>query len=290
MIGQIKSNCKSATPLTGAESCAKQEGKVSSLIVTSLNSYFKIDETEFIADIEKNVSAIGNNRIFPIKNIVGMTLSGGDINAPDLGTYGGPAPTNLNAKNVAYQINSGDCMYKELAKFNKQKVRLIRVDDEGYAYGTIVKKGEDYFFAGFECTLYALRTPTDGSTAYNLSLYAYYTPNNEDEEKNMTALYIGLVNVPDGLIGITLKKGATSGTASVVTSCGAEDITAEYGEKWKTSMFKNPEGTSPESVTFSKDTQKLTFDPVASYRIVDASSLKEDIPGVEGVNEYVSLT
>ena len=290
MIGQIKSNCKSATPLTGAESCAKQEGKVSSLIVTSLNSYFKMDEAEFIDEISKNVSAVGNNRIYPIKNIVGMTLSGGDINAPDLGTYGGPAPTNLNAKNVAYQINSGDCMYKELAKFNKQKVRIIRVDDEGYAYGTIVKKGDDYFFAGFECTLYALRTPTDGSTAYNLSLYAYYTPNNEDEEKNMAAIYVGLVNVPDGLIGITLKKGTTSGTASVVTSCGAEDITAEYGEKWTTSMFKNPDGSSPESVTYSKDTQKLTFDPVASYRIADSSVLKETIPGVEGVNEYVSLT
>ena len=41
-----------------------------------------------------------------------MTISGGDINAPDLGTYGGPAPTNLNAKNVAYQINAGDACIK----------------------------------------------------------------------------------------------------------------------------------------------------------------------------------
>lgn len=122
-IGQIKSNCKTATPLTGAESCAKQEGKVSALIVTGLNAYFPLEEADFTDELGTHVYESGPNRIYPIKNIVGMTISGGDINAPDLGTYGGPAPTNLNAKNVAYQINAGDCMYKELAKFNKRKVR-----------------------------------------------------------------------------------------------------------------------------------------------------------------------
>lgn len=290
MIGQIKSNCKSATPLTGAESCAKQEGKISALIVTGLNAYFPTDESQFIAGLDNNVAESGVNRIYPIKNIVGMTLSGGDINAPDLGTYGGPAPTNLNAKNVAYQINAGDCMYKELAKFNKRKMRIFRVDDEGYVYGTIVKRGEEYFFAGFECTLYSVRTPTDGSTAYNLSLYAYYTPNNEDEEKNMSAVNVGLVNIPDGLLGVTLKKGTTSGAAAVITQCGAEDITSEYGDKWKVAMFMNASGGNPTTVTYNPSTGLLTFEPAAAYRIAPSSVLKTEIPGLEGVNEMVDLS
>lgn len=289
-IGQIKSNCKTATPLTGAESCAKQEGKVSALIVTGLNAYFPLEDTDFTDELGTHVYESGPNRIYPIKNIVGMTISGGDINAPDLGTYGGPAPTNLNAKNVAYQINAGDCMYKELAKFNKRKVRVIRVDDEGYAYGTIVKRGSEYFFAGYEGTLYTQRTPTDGSTAYNLSLFVYYTPNNEDEEKNMAAINVGLVNVPDGLLGVTLKKGTASGSATVITACGAEDITSEYGEKWKAKMFLNASGGSPTTVTYNQSTGTLTFEPAAAYRIAPASVLNADIPGIEGINELTDLS
>lgn len=294
MLGQIKSNCKTATPLTGTESCAKQEGKASSLIITGLNAFFDVKaEGEFVASLEKFVAEAGPNRIYPIKNLVGMTINGGDINAPDLGTYGGAMPTNLNAKNVAYQINAGDCMYKELAKFNKRKMRVFRVDDEGYVYGTVVKKGGEELFAGFECTLYSVRTPTDGSTAYNLSLYVYYTPNNEDEEKNMTAINVGLVNIPDGLIGVVLKKGPTAGTASVITKCGAEDITSEYGDKWKASMFmlKTGESSTPTTVTFDASKGLLTFDPAnGEYRVAPASVLEKDIPGIEGIDEYVTIS
>lgn len=290
MIGQIKSNCKTAIPLTGSESCAKQEGKTSALIVTGLNAYFDTEEALFADALENSVIEAGSNRIYPIKNIVGMTINGGDINAPDLGTYGGPSPTNLNAKNIAYQVNGGDCMYKEMAKLNRRKMRVFRVDDEGYVYGTLVKRGGKFFFAGFEATLYAHRTPTDGSTAYNLSVYVYYTPNNEDEEKNMAAMNVGLVNIPDGLLGVVLQKGTATGTASVITLCGAEDITAEYGEKWKATMFLNASGESPTTVTYNSATGLLTFEPAAAYRVASAAVLNEDIQGIEGVNELVDLS
>lgn len=290
-LGQIKGNCQAETPLTGSGSCPKQEGKVSALIVTGLNALYPMDQTEFSEALSGYVSDPGVLRMYPVKDIVGMTLSGGDINAPDLGTYGGPAPTNLNAKNVAYQINAGDCLYKELAKFNKRKMRLFRVDDQGYIYGTVVVRGGVEYFAGFEVTLYAVRTPTDGSTAYNLSLYAYYTPNNEAEEKNMNAFEVGLANVPDGLLGVVLKKGATGLTATVETVCGGEDVTAEYGDKWTTDMFLNNSGSKPTTVTFSSDTGLLTFAPAGSYRVASAKVLEAgDIVGLEGVDQFVALS
>ena len=74
MIGQIESNCKNAVPLTGAESCAKQEGKISALIITGLNAYFPIEKEEFISELEDDESAVGTNRIYPIKNNVGITI------------------------------------------------------------------------------------------------------------------------------------------------------------------------------------------------------------------------
>ena len=290
-LGQIKGNCQAETPLTGSGSCPKQEGKVSALIVTGLNALYPMDQTEFAEALPGYAAEPGALRMYPVKDIVGMTLSGGDINAPDLGTYGGPAPTNLNAKNVAYQINAGDCLYKELAKFNKRKMRLFRVDDQGYIYGTVVVRGGVEYFAGFEVTLYAVRTPTDGSTAYNLSLYAYYTPNNEAEERNMNAFEVGLANVPDGLLGVVLKKGATGLTATVETVCGGEDVTAEYGDKWTTDMFLNNSGSKPTTVTFSSDTGLLTFAPAGSYRVASAKVLEEgDIVGLEGVDQFVALS
>lgn len=291
MLGQIKGKCQSETPFTGAGSCPKQEGKVSALIVTAVNAMYPLNGEEFASGLSGYAAENGPLRMYPVKDLVGMTISGGDINAPDLGTYGGPAPTNLNAKNVAYQINGGDCLYKELAKFNKRKMRVFRVDDEGFVYGTVVSRDGQNYFAGFEATLYAMRIPTDGSTAYNLSLYAYYTPNNENEEKNMNAFNVGLVAIPDGLIGVTLKKGAASGTASVVTVCGGEDVTADYGSKWKANMFQNAAGVAPTTVTFAEATGLLTFEPAAAYRVAKAAALSTgDISGIEGVDELVALS
>lgn len=289
--GTIQGNCQSETPYTGIGSCPKQEGKIADLLITDNKALYPIDPQTFIAALAANVSASGRMRIFPIKNVVGMTLNGGDINAPDLGTYGGPAPANLNAKNVAYQIDAGDCLYKELSKFNKRKVRVFRVDDQGYIYGTVVERNGEKYFAGFEATLYAVRTPSDGSNSYNLSLYVYYTPNNEQEEINMNAFEVGLAKIPDGLIGIMLRKGTASGTASVVTACGGDDITAEYGDKWTVDAFLNASGAKPTSVTFAEGTGLLTFEPAAAYRIAPASVLAAaDIEGYDGVNELVDLS
>lgn len=291
MLGQVKGSCGSEVVFTGAGSCPKQEGKVSALIVTGLNGFYALKDDEFKTSLEGHVIENGPLRMYPIKDVVGMVISGGDINAPDLGTYGGPAPTNLNAKNVAYQINAGDCLYKELAKFNRRKMRVFRVDSDGFVYGTVVVRNGERYFAGFEATLYAVRTVTDGSTAYNLSLFAYYTPNNEDEERNMHAFNVGLVAIPDGLLGVSLQKGASSGKAKVVTVCGGEDVTADYGDKWKADMFLNAAGVAPTTVTYDASSGLLTFEPAAAYRVASAGVLsKGDIPGLEGVDELVALS
>ncbi|WP_278672076.1 hypothetical protein [Alistipes indistinctus] len=202
MLGSIKSNCGAmGTPYTGIGSCPKKEGKVSALLITGKNALYPMESEDFVSGLSGYVTTADALKMYPIKGVVGMTINGGEINAPDLGTYGGPVPTNLTAKNIAYQVDAGDCLYKEISKFNKRKMRVLRVDDEGFVYGTVVVRDGKNYFAGFEATLYAVRTPTDGSTAYNLSLYAYYTPSNESEEKNMHAFEVGLPNVPDGLIG-----------------------------------------------------------------------------------------
>ena len=291
MLGTIQSNCNnSGVPYTGIGSCPKKEGKVSALLLTGVNAFYPMDKDEFVQGLSGYVTTNDALKMYPVKGVVGLTINGGDINAPELGTYGGAMPTNLNAKNVAYQIDAGDCLYKELSKLNKRKMRVFRVDDEGYVYGTVVVRDGVNYFAGFEATVYTVRTSTDGSTAYNLSLYAYYTPNNESEEQNMNAFDVGLPNIPDGLLGVILKAG-TNGTASVMTACGGEDITAEYGDDWEASMFINESGTAATTATFNSATGLLTIAPAGKYRIAGASVLESgNIFGLDGVPEYADIT
>ena len=259
MLGSIKSNCGAmGTPYTGLGSCPKKEGKVSALLITGKNALYPMESEDFVSGLSGYVTTADALKMYPIKGVVGMTINGGEVNAPDLGTYGGPVPTNLTAKNIAYQVDAGDCLYKEISKFNKRKMRVLRVDDEGFVYGTVVVRDGKNYFAGFEATLYAVRTPTDGSTAYNLSLYAYYTPSNESEEKNMHAFEVGLPNVPDGLIGVALKAGATGAATTA---------------------------------TFDSATGLLSIAPAGKYRVASASVLEAgDILGLDGVGEYADVS
>ena len=106
----------------------------------------------------------------------------------------------------------------------------------------------------------------------------------------MHAFEVGLPNVPDGLIGVALKAGAT-GTASVVTACGGEDITAEYGDKWKANMFINDSGTAATTATFDLATGLLSIAPAGKYRVASASVLEAgDILGLDGVGEYADVS
>ena len=159
MLGSIKSNCGAmGTPYTGIGSCPKKEGKVSALLITGKNALYPMESEDFVSGLSGYVTTADALKMYPIKGVVGMTINGGEVNAPDLGTYGGPVPTNLTAKNIAYQVDAGDCLYKEISKFNKRKMRVLRVDDEGFVYGTVVVRDGKNYFAGFEATLYAVRT------------------------------------------------------------------------------------------------------------------------------------
>lgn len=256
------------------------------LLITPLNAAYSPEKEAFLSEIEAGIKAGGSSRVYPVKNVLGVTINGGDINAPEVGTYGGVAPTGLNAKNVVFQVDGGDCLYKELAKLNKRKVRVFRVDDDGYVYGTMLADGR---FAGFEATSYSTRTTTDGSTAYNLSLTVYYTPNLEAEEKNMNAVKVGLNAIPNGLIGLKLIPGSATTKAKVVTSCGGDDVTEQFATEWSTTAFVKEGGGNPTSATYADG--EITFDSAGSYRVAGAEVLEGlDITGFDGVNEFVSIS
>lgn len=288
--GTIESTCEEDKIRSAIAECDIPEGRTQALLISGRNALYPMDKEEFLDNLESYVHTDGSLKLTPIKEIVGTTLNGGDINAPDLGTYGGASPTNLNARNDAFQINAGDCLYKELLKFNKRKVRIFRVDDAGRVYGTVVTQNGVDYFAGFKATLYTMRTRTDGSTSNNLSVYVYYTADNEDEEKNMQAINAGLSNIPDGLTGAYLVAQA-DGTVKVLTSCGGNDITEEYSTDWTPEMFVTEAGVAATSAAYNAGTKTIAITPAGSYKIASSEVLfSADIVGLDGVDIYVPVT
>lgn len=90
MLGSIKSNCGAmGTPYTGIGSCPKKEGKVSALLITGKNALYPMESEDFVSGLSGYVTTADALKMYPIKSVVGMTINGGEVNAPDLGTYGG---------------------------------------------------------------------------------------------------------------------------------------------------------------------------------------------------------
>lgn len=282
-IGTIIENCDAEILRTGVGNCPKKEGKTVGLILTAANALYSVDHNTFRGGMEEYVHASGYMRMYPIKNIVTSAVSGGDVNAPEVGTYGGSAPVGINAINIVYQIDAGDCLYKELLKIRKRKMRVFRVDDEGYIYGTLIHKDGVDYNAGFLVTVYPTLTPTDGSTSYNLSLAVYYTPNYESELANMNAFAIN--GIPDGLIAVSLSG---NNPGHIITWCSATDVTQDY--VWTAEAFLNKSGANPTSVVSDPATGALTITPTGEYRIAPANVLKAaGIYGLDGEEIFIQV-
>lgn len=294
IIGNINSNCSDNVPVhTGLGDCNKQEGKTVALLISKRNAVYPLEAAAF------NTGLIGANgyvntdsglRLLPLKSIINNTPTGGDIATVDVG-FAGPRPSGYNAFSELYQIDAGDCLYKQLAQLNKTRARVFRVDDQGNIYGTAVMIDGEKKFVGFDSYLMTQRTKgSDNSVIYSLSLAVYYSVDYSSIE--LPNLHSFVVNqIPEGLIGVTLEKGPTTGTAKVVSTCDGQDYTSNYGSEWMPNMFANVAGASPTTVTYSASTGLLTFAPIAAYRIKSAPTLiAGDIQGLEGVNNYVDLT
>lgn len=285
-LGNIISSCATDNPLTGNASCDRLEGLTDMLILTDVNARYPIDPEAFNEGLQEWINTSGTMRMMPVKNIWNDTVSGGEINTSQVG-YGPITPTGLSAASSEFQIGAGLCFYKELSRANKNKYRVFRIDKEGYIYGTVkVVAGESYF-VGFEATVFARTTKaTDDSTEGGVFLYVSYSANYENEMKNVNAFQVN--NIPDGLIGVTLQKGAGAGQVKVISSCAGSDVTSDH--QWSADAFVNKNGEAPESAVYSAETGFITIAPSGSYKIQTADKLKTlDITGIEGVNNYVAV-
>lgn len=290
-IGTITSNCSYKSQVfTGQGNCIKQEGKTVALLISEHNAAYPIDGEAFNAALNGYINSESPLHLLPINNVINNTPSGGDIATTDVG-FAGPRPSGYNAFSEIYQVDAGDCFYKQIAQLNKKRVRVFRVDDQQSINGTAVLRGGEEKFVGFDAYLMVQRVKgSDNSVIYSVSLAVYYSVNySEVELPNIHSF--PLDEVPTGLIGVVLAKGPTTGTAKVVSICDGEDFTTTYGAEWNSGMFTNASGVSPTTVTYTESTGLLTFAPVAAYKVKDAATLSAgDIIGIEGLNKYVDLT
>lgn len=284
--GSIASDCSDNRVRTGLTNCDRQPGRITALGLTPISALFPTDEQEFNDALEGYVSDTAL-RLMPIKRVNQATRNGGDINAPEMGTYGGARPIGQNAVNIAYQIDGGMCLYKELSKLNGRTVRVFEMDADNYLFGTVVTKAKTDYFAGYEGQVYVTFTPTDGSALGYITLTVYYPISHEKEVQN--AMSIQLPNgMPDGLVGVELAA-AGADSVKVFTVCDHTDVTDIYKDDWDTSMFVTKEGTDATTATYADGVIKLA--PTGEYRIANAAVLAAgNITGIDGVEKYVNIT
>lgn len=284
--GRIASNCSDSSVRTGLTNCDRQPGRITALGLTLISALFPTDEQEFNDALEGYVSDAAL-RLMPVKGVAGATRNGGDINAPELGTYGGARPIGQNAVNIAYTIDGGMCLYKELSKLNGRTVRVFELDADNYLFGTVVTKANTDYFAGYEGQVYVTFTPTDGSALGYITLTVYYHISHEKELQNTMSLQLPN-GLPDGLVGVELEA-VGAGSVKVFTVCDHTDVTDIYKDEWNASMFVTKDGTDATTATYSDGVIKLA--PTGEYRVADASVLAAgDITGLDGAETYVSIT
>lgn len=284
--GRIASNCSDSSVRTGLTNCDRQPGRITALGLTLISALFPTDEQEFNDALEGYVSDAAL-RLMPVKGVAGATRNGGDINAPELGTYGGARPIGQNAVNIAYTIDGGMCLYKELSKLNGRTVRVFELDADNYLFGTVVTKANTDYFAGYEGQVYVTFTPTDGSALGYITLTVYYHISHEKELQNTMSLQLPN-GLPDGLVGVELEAVGT-GSVKVFTVCDHTDVTDIYKDEWTASMFITKDGTEATTATYSDGVIKLA--PTGEYRVAGASVLAAgNITGLDGAETYVSIT
>jgi len=288
--GKILYECKDQSAYTGKESCLKKETKTVGLLVTKLNAKYPMDAQAFNEGIENEyINGTGLLRLTPINDVRITSNDGGDVATEDVG-YGETAPVGFNGFSQTYRVDGGVCLMKQLRRLSNSEVRVIRIDDQNGAFGTIVTDRQGDHFAGYKAILMVGENHADGSTGYFITLYVYYSSNYDKERER--AHMVMLDSVPTGLLGVVLQKGTATGTARVVSSCSGEDYTANYGGEWTPAMFVNEAGTNPTTVTFSEGTGLLTIAPTTSpWKLASASVLSGgNILGLEGVDTYVDLS
>lgn len=290
IIGTVQSTCaEEGQVFSGVEKCSKKEGYTIGMFVSDDKARFPADRDLFLAELESNINS---GKLTPLKTFIENTSNGGDVATNEIG-FAGPVPSGYNALNETYRFfkDGGDCLYKSIQPLNQQGKRIIRVDEDGYVYGTLIQEGETISFAGFSAYLVVSRTKaTSTSDIYNLGIIAYYGVNyKKKEEPNLHAFELG--EIPDGIVGVYLEKGSTAGLAKVVSSCGGTDYTSEYGAEFADeTLFVNASGANPESVGYNTATGTLLFTPTGSYRIVGATQLAaKNIIGLGGINKFTSL-
>lgn len=286
--GSINSKCGKEDIYTNEGDCKTLRKPIIALLVSGLNAVYPTDEEEFkqgFEGVDGYLYTQGKNKLIPITPIAMTAQNGGDAVPEDVG-YGETSVVTYNPESNVYRINAGECLYKELVKYNGKKVRIFEIDQDLQMFGTAISETEQ---RGYLVELGVRKVRATATTSAHIELTVYNSVNYINEDKN--ANMINLDRVPEGFIPVKLIAGSEAGSAKVIQSCDGVDITAMYGTDWDTSMFVNRTGVNPTSVSYVEDGEYLTIQPAGDYRVANADKLfSGGIEGVSGVNKFATIT
>lgn len=138
MNGQINICETSKSPIVGLETCNTFEKKPLGIIITTLDYYVN---HAALSDIISNMSVNAFTtppKVFPLLDgLVNVEPSGGDVRIAQEGFGESAVNGNNPYQEVLTFTKGGLCLYKQLARFQGQDVRVFFVDEDFNAFGTV---------------------------------------------------------------------------------------------------------------------------------------------------------
>lgn len=162
-----KKTCLIAGGNTGVGPCFLDLKSIRMAILVPRNKAYSaadlVSKETLLAALQADTLEAPRNRVYPIKNLVGITDNTEDPTIETLG-YGGSAVVRDGKYNLTFRFTEGGyCLSKALRKFNSANISVILIDDAGQLLGW--RDGAD--LKGFPLELFYGLPPrlNDGSGA-----------------------------------------------------------------------------------------------------------------------------
>ena len=225
--------CGTVTTALGRIECGKFKGLPKGFIFTTDDFHVDMNvmtsPEDVVEFLDANALSIGGNLppvIAYYPNLVNIEPSGGEPNIVTEG-FGGGIPNGLTPKSEVYTITDGGlCMYDQLAKLKNRLMRVILIDENDIAYGTIDSHGR---FRGFQAYVVPYLRDNTGAQTGAILLMLQYQKGYENELDNqaqvalddevMTLREIVMANFVWNLL---TPFGATF---RATTNCGGRSVT-----------------------------------------------------------------
>lgn len=254
---------------TGFGDCVLTLGGIKKAILVSPDfvfdpSVYATPELAIAALVSASQADLPSDRIYPLSEIVGITNNSEGVVTQTLGN-GTPVVVRDGMANWLLQYtDGGNCVSNALRRFNRRRLAILFIDDNGVLFGTKVGQTiKGIPLAQFYALPFGVN---DFANIANFSFQVIFNPSYINEDLGFIQLPLGSLMQLTGLENINLvlsgARAVNVVNVQAVTGCSKLNLYDEYSAElvvasnWKASM--NGKAVAIDTVALNADSKAFT--------------------------------